>query len=242
MLITTRGIVFNQVKYGETSIIARIYTEQSGLESFLIRGARSRHARIRAAHLQHLSLVELEYNRRSNKEIQHLKNLKIAHPFRDIPFNVKKSAIAVFLNEVLYKAIREEEPNPALFTFLFNAIQFLDLKSGSIRLFHHLFLILLSRHLGFFPRDNYSESHAYFDLQEGEFTRIEAPGDLVGERKVSGMLHGLMQMNFDDLDGNPSDAASRQELLELLLRYYRLHIPGFVNIKSHHVLSEVFGK
>jgi DNA repair protein RecO (recombination protein O) len=242
MLLTTRGIVFNQVKYGETSIIARIYTEHSGLQSFLIRGARSRHSRIRSAHLQHLSLVELEFNQRSNKEIQHLKSLKIAHPFRDIPFNVKKSAVAVFLNEILFKVIREEEANPALFSYLFNTIQFLDLKAGHVGLFHHLFLIQLSRHLGFFPRNNFSGQHIHFDLQEGEFTASESHGELVGNQRVSEMLHDLMQLNFDDLDGRSTDSALKQELLDLLLRYYRLHIPGFGTIRSHLVLSEVFGK
>ncbi len=242
MLLTTRGIVFNQVKFGETSIIARIYTEDGGIQSFLVRGARSRHARIRSAHLQHLSLVELEFNLRGNKEIQHLKNLKIAYPFRDIPFNMKKSAIAVFLNEILYKVIREEEANPGLFAYLYNAIQFLDLHAGSIGLFHHLFLIGLSRHLGFFPRDNYSEHHTLFDLQEGEFTGSGGQAELTGGPGASRMLHELMQMNFEDLGGLQSDNALRLELLEMLLRYYRLHIPGFGHVKSHLVLTEVFGK
>lgn len=242
MLLTTRGIVFNQVKYGETSIIAKIYTRHSGLQSFLIRGARSKHARIRSAHLQHLTLIEMEVNQRSNKEIQYLKSLKILHPFRDIPFNVKKSAIAVFLNEVLYKVIREEEPNPELFSFLFNGIQLLDLKTGSLSLFHHLFLVRLSRYLGFYPRDNRSSRLENFNLQEGEFTDVSGTENLIATPPLSHYLHELMLINFEDLDGLVIPAASRQGLLEMLLNYYRLHIPGFVNVKSHLVLAEVFSK
>lgn len=242
MLLTTRGIVFNQVKYGESSIIAKIYTEHSGLQSFLIKGARSRHAKIRPAHLQHLTLVEMEVSERSNRDIQYIKSLKIACPFRDIPFNVKKSAIAVFLNEVLFKVIREEEANPELFSFLFNAIQFLDLKTGSLGLFHHLFLVRLSRFLGFFPSDNYSERFCYFDLQEGEFCTGPGPAGMIAGHDPSKLLHDLLQLSFEDLDGAGVPPAVRHELLELILDYYRMHIPGFTNIKSHLVLAEVFGK
>jgi DNA repair protein RecO (recombination protein O) len=242
MLLTTRGIVFNQVKYGETSIIAKIYTEQSGLQSFLIRGARSKHARIRAAHLQHLALLELEVNQRSNKDIQYLKSLKIAHPFREIPFNVKKSAIAMFLNEVLYKVIREEETNPELFRFLFNAIQFLDLKTGTLGLFHHLFLVRLSRYLGFYPRDNYTGRLTNFNLQEGEFTDTTGPENLIAPANLGGHLHDLMQVSFEELNGLSIGPAERQGLLEMLLNYYRLHVPGFSTVKSHMVLAEVFSQ
>ncbi len=241
MLQTTRGIVFNQVKYGETSIIAKIYTESLGLQSYLIRGARSRKAKIRPAHLQHLTLVELEMNQRRNREIQHLKSLKITYPFRDIPFNIKKSAVLIFLNEVLYKVIREEEPNHELFVFLFNAIQFLDLKEGNIGVFHHLFLIRLSEFLGFLPRDSYSKSTPNFDLQEGEFTAVKGPDKLIAKPPLSHLLHELLSVNFDALDSVNIPTGMRKKILEMILNYYRLHVPGLLNIKSHLILTEVFG-
>lgn len=240
MLQATRGIVFNQVRYGETSIIAKIYTEQSGLQSFLVRGARSKKAKIRSAHLQHLTLVEVELNQRNNKSIQHLKSLKIAVPFRDIPFNMQKSAVVVFLNEILQKVIREEEPNPALFEFLFQAIQVLDLKPGSVSLFHHHFLILLTRYLGFFPRNNYSDERPNFNLEEGKFTAQEGPAGLFFGPPHSKNLATLAQARFETLDSLHLRAKERNELLELLLNYYRLHVPGLKEIKSHAVLTEVF--
>jgi len=242
MLQTTRGIVFNQVKYGETSIIAKIYTEQLGLQSYLIRGARSRKAKIRTAHLQHLTLIELEVNQRRNKEIQHLKSLKITYPFRDIPFNMKKGAVVIFLTEVLYKVIREEEPNQELFSFLYNAIQFLDLKEGNIGAFHYLFLIRLSKFLGFFPRDNFSKSIPNFDLQEGEFTAINGPDNRITKPPLSPLLHELLSLNFKGLDKVNIPFEMRNKMLEMILNYYQLHIPGLANIKSHLILSEVFNK
>lgn len=240
MLKTTRGIVLNQVKYGESSIIARIYTEQLGIQSYLIRGARSKKAKIRAAHLQHLTLVELEVNQRVNKDIQHLKSLKIAYPFKDIPFNIKKSAVVVFLNEVLYKVIREEEPNHELFEFLFNAIQFLDLTTGSVGLFHHTFMVILSKFLGFYPRNNYSEGQANFDLEAGEFTSMSGPQQLYATPPVSLAFHEVLIAGIDDMDKLSIPSAVRNGLLEMLINYYRLHVPGLKEIKSYSVLTEIF--
>lgn len=241
MLHSTRGIVLNQVRYGETSIIAKIYTEQLGLQSYIIRGVRSKKAKIRSAHLQHLTLVELEVNQRTNKDLQHLKNLKIAYPFKDIPFNIRKSAVTVFLNEMLYKVIQEEEPNPELFGFLFYAIQFLDLKPGNTSLFHHLFLVRLSKFLGFYPRNNFSESTRNFDLQEGCFTSITGPENLISSPPLSELLHQMLTVNFETIDEVIVPVNLKNPLLEMILNYYRFHVPGLTQIKSHEILSEVFG-
>jgi len=241
MLQTTRGIVFQQLKYSESSVIAKIYTEASGLQSFLIRGVRKKNARIRSAHLQHLTLIELEANLRGNKDIQHLKSLKIAYPFKEIPFDIKKSSIVIFLNEVLNKVVREEESNPELFEFLFHAIQFLDLTEQNIALFHHFFLIKLSRFLGFFPRNNYSESKTNFDLQEGEFTSMTGPDNLIVPLPVSKYLSLLINEKFDTIGSITIPSQQRAAFLDLILNYYRLHIPGVINFKSYTILAEVFG-
>ncbi len=242
MLQTTRGIVFNQVKYSETSVIAKIYTEEFGMQSYLVRGARKSKAKIKSAHLQHLTLVELEVNKRDSKDIQHLKGLKIAYPFQSIPFNIKKSSVIVFLNEVLYKTIKEEESNPELFNFLFNAIQFLDLTEESIAFFHHFFLIQLTRFLGFFPRSNFSEQNKYFDLQEGEFTSMQGPGSLFADLSLSDYLNQLILVNFEEIGSIKGNSQLRNELLEVLINYFRLHIPGISGFKSFEVLKEVFGE
>ena len=41
MITKTRGVVLNYIKYGDTSIICKIYTEQFGLQSYIINGIRN---------------------------------------------------------------------------------------------------------------------------------------------------------------------------------------------------------
>jgi DNA repair protein RecO (recombination protein O) len=241
MLQTTRGIVFQQLKYGESSIIVRIYTESLGLQSYMIRGFRRKSSRIRPAHLQHLTLVELEVNQRDNKSLQHLKELRVVFPYSTLPFDVKKSAVAVFLNEILNKTIREEEANPGLFRFLESSFQFLDTMTGSISLFHHAFLIRLSKFLGFFPKDNYTPERSGFNLLEGEFTSGTGPKNTIAPPDIGKSLHRLLNLDFERMGTLRLKSSVRQELLEMLLNYYRHHVPGLTSIKSAEILKEVFG-
>lgn len=238
MLHSTRGIVFHQVKYSETSIIAKIYTEQFGLKSYLFRGARKKKSNTQAALLQHLNLLELEVYQREKKEIQQVKEIKMAYPFKTIPYDIRKSSILIFLNEILYQVIREEEPNPDLFQFLYQAIQLLDNKEKNLASFHFIFLIQLTRFLGFFPRNNYSDTHHTFNLSEGEFSSMSLPGNYFAPSPYGRLLSQIMELQPDASYSIPSPV--RNSLLEIILNYYKLHVPGMKDIKSLDVLKSIF--
>ena len=47
-LAKTNGIVLHQIKYGDSSIIVRIYTEEFGMQSYLIRGVKSKKSKIKS--------------------------------------------------------------------------------------------------------------------------------------------------------------------------------------------------
>ncbi|MCD4664768.1 MAG: DNA repair protein RecO [Bacteroidales bacterium] len=169
MLHKTRGIVLNKVKYSETSLIVKIYTELFGLQSYLIRGIRNKKSKIKPSLLQHLALIELIVYHKEKKSIQHIKEIKSAYQFKSVPFDIRKSSIIIFLNEILYKVIKEEESNKSLFEFLFNTIQILDINEKGVSDFHLIFLVQLTKFLGFFPKNNFSKTRDNFNLEDGEF-------------------------------------------------------------------------
>lgn len=240
MLQSTRGIVFHQIKYSETSIIAKIYTEQFGLQSFMVRGARKKHAKIKASQLQHLALVDLEIIRKESKDLHIIKELKIRFPFQSIPLDIRKSTILIFLNEVLYKVIKEEESNPELFEYIQNAILILDLKTSHFSTIHFLFLIHLTRFLGFFPKNNYSESNPNFDLEEGLFNNSMGPDSLIALEPYSTYISTMCDTSFEKIDELQIKSAHKNKLLEIILNFYKLHLPGINEFKSHTVLQSVF--
>lgn len=239
MLHNTPGIVLHQVKYSESSVIAKIYTELFGLQSYMIRGIHSKKSKIKSALLQHLTLVDLVVYHKAKNNIHNIREIKIAYPFQSIPYNIHKSSIAVFINEILYHVIKEEEANDDLFKFLFNAIQILDLKESNFTAFHYLFLIQLSKYLGFFPKTNYSVKNSNFDLEDGKFTNQKGPENLYIPPPYSTYISDLSLHSFENLENIKISATHRNQLIEILLNYYRLHLPVPLKIKSHLVLQTV---
>jgi len=239
MLYKTRGIVLNSVKYSETSLIIKIYTEEFGLQSYMVRGVRSKSAKIKPALLQNLSLVDLEVYHKEKKSIQTIKELRPGYTFSSIPFNMKKSAVAVFINEILYKAIREEEQNTELFRFIYESVKLLDMEPGLNPNFHLLFMVHLTKFLGFFPKNNFSDQTNTFDLQEGVFKKQDLPGELLLIMPGTGYLNNLINGTFDKLSTLQIPSKIRTLLLDNLIKYYTLHLPGFGNVKSHIVMKEV---
>jgi len=105
MISKTKGIVFHQLKYSETSFIVKIYTQEFGLQSYLIKGARNKKSKIRPALLQHLSLLELIVTHKEKSNLQHIREIRSAHQYSNLPFDMIKSSITLFVNELLLKSI-----------------------------------------------------------------------------------------------------------------------------------------
>ena len=120
MLSATEGIVLNTIKYGESSIISHIFTRDYGRHSYILSGSRTKKSKHRTAGLQALFLVDVEVYQKQSREIQRIKSVKISRTYQTVPFDVRKSAQAIFLAEVLTKCLREQESYPELFDFIKN--------------------------------------------------------------------------------------------------------------------------
>jgi DNA repair protein RecO (recombination protein O) len=239
MIAKTKGIVFHQLKYSETSLIVKIYTRELGLQSYLIKGARSKKSKISLALLQHLSLLEMVASHKEKNQLQYIKEIRSAHQYTSIPYDMTKSSITLFVNELLMKAIREEETNTDLFDYIFQSMQWLDLAGSGFVNFHLVFAIQLTRYLGFYPRGVFSPSTPYFDLEEGGFENRKPvhPNRLHGqEAEKLSMLTGY---SFDTIEEVKLNHESRNKLLDQIIHYYQLHLPNFGELKSLDVLRTV---
>lgn len=240
MNIKTRGIVFHHLKYSDTSLIATIYTEASGRKSFLIKGVYRHKAQVKPGFFQPLTLLQMEMSISAKRELQRIKEISPSPILTNLYSNVNKQAIVYFIAEVLYKTVKEEEPNPALFEFLDHSIQYLDVSETNVANFHLVFLAQLSRFLGFFPLDNYSETDILFDTLNGSFVPEIMTNEFTFGKRISARFHELINLNFENAGSISLNRTERVELLEILLELYRLHLHGHLNIQSLQVLKELF--
>lgn len=220
MLFKTRGIVFRFTKYGETSIIVNIFTESFGLQSYIVNGVRSKSAKNKIALFQPLTLLELVVYNKENANIKRIKELKCVHPFQSLSTDIKKSTIAMFMVEIMNKTIKEESHTGDFFSFLFNSIQTLDLLEENVENFHLIFLLKLSRYLGF-----------------GAHSVSEVLGHrMIGddEEKLLAILLTLNLQESVKMTGH-----QRKNLLEVLLLFYADHLDYLGEIRSIPILREV---
>ena len=237
MIHSTRGIVLKTFKYSENSVIAKIYTEQFGLRSYIVKGMSGKSNQGKKALLQGMSLLEMVVYEKATGNLQNIKEMDAAHTFSNIPFDIRKSTILMFMNEVLYKCIGEEVANGPMFLFLFNQLIELDESQDNISGFHLQFLIRFTKYLGFMPRNNYNESNPYFDLQEGAFIADVPFHNNYIHKDLSLQMSRLLDRKHPVFKGQ---AIERNELLQKIILYYSLHVPSFGDLKSFEVLKQVF--
>ena len=241
MLIKTRGIILRSIKYGETSIIADIYTEQQGLRSYIISGVRTAKARYSAGLLQIMSLVDMVAYHRAEKDLNRIKEIKSAYLYQQLPFNIVKSSVGQFMAELAQKTIHEPEQNQALFNFLFHAFQYLDQNPNPVANYHLQFMLQLSGYLGFLPHGIHSESTPYFDQQEGLFLATPPPHRYYLNPNFSAQLSTLLQLDFEHGHECQISKQERKLLLNAIIDYYRLHIDNFPTLHAHEILVTVLG-
>jgi DNA repair protein RecO (recombination protein O) len=240
MLTKTRAIALHHIKYSDTSVILTAYTEAFGRLSFMLQGIRRKNSKMNLNLFQPLFLTELEVYHKEQRELQKIREATNAYPFQSIPYDYRKRTIALFIAEVLYKSLQEEESSPELFGFLFNHIKMLDLKEEGIGNFHLYFLVHLTKYLGFFPQNNYSVSLPFFDMQNGKFTALKPLHNHYLEPSNSEYLHELLKSSGKQHQDLRISRESRLQILHGLLDFYYLHNPGMGHIKSFEILKETF--
>lgn len=240
MLHTAKGVVLHHVRYKENSAIVYIYTDIFGRQAYLANSIKGKKAQFRSNLLQPLSLLEIEAYHKEKRELQRLKEIRNYIPYQSITVDPYKRSQAMFLAEILYKVLREEDPNPDLFDFLEHSLQFLDLAEQYTVNFHLLFLVQLTRYLGFYPDKLYGKNQYLFDMRNGDFKEaIDLHPDFFDESS-SAVLNALLNTNFESLRGLKINHEERIRFLEFLMDFYRLHVSGFGKVRSLAVLNEIF--
>lgn len=239
MLHKTRAIVFKTTDYGESSVIVQLFTERFGLQSYIINGVKRPKAKITRNMLQPLHLLEVVVYHKANAGIQRIAELKNAPVLSSMPYDVVKSCIAIFLNEVLYKAIKQQGEDENLFEFIFSSIEWLDHQAEGLANFHLLFLIQLTRYLGFYPDVASGANADYFDIKDGVFSRYKPNSVSYLSPPYTRHFYQLIACSFEDCPQLKIGNDERRYLLNKLLEYYAMHIESFGNVRSLGVLEDV---
>lgn len=227
MLTSTPGLVLHTTPYGESSVVARVFTRQLGARSYMVKGVRTARSRVKQNLLQPLSSLDMVVYDSLDDTLGHIRELSPRRPVP--PPDAVGNALRFFMTEVLYRALREAEPMPDFWDYV---DQSASLVQEPVRDIPVRFLLQVSYYLGVSPLDNYTPHTPYFDLQLGRFAA--SPVETTLSAPLSASLHAY-------LTGDPNSEASalRHQLLDALLAYFQLHLSGFRNFASHEILHTI---
>ncbi|WP_397445075.1 DNA repair protein RecO [Polaribacter sp. R77954] len=237
-IVTTKAIVLSSLKYGDTSLIVKCYTENDGIKSYMLRGIlKPKKKGIKAAYFQPLTQLQIVAKHNSKNTLNSIKEVQVIQPYKTIHADIVKQSVVFFLSEVLASSIQEEEQNKTLYSYLETAFTWLDVHD-KIANFHLLFLLNLTGFLGFYP-DMSQTNKAGFNLLEGVFSDDIQDKNVIHHNNFH-QFKKLLGINFDAIENVSYSKDERQLVLQTIIKYFKLHLGSFREPKSLQVLETVF--
>lgn len=235
-----RGVVLHSVKYGESSMIVYMLTDTCGRQTYMVQGVRSGKSKgNKAALFQPMFLLDFVGLESPKMEMHRLKEVRPAMPFASVPYDIRKSTISLFMAEVLYRLVREVEPESPLFGFVCGAVEALDRLEEGAANFHLWFLVRLSYYLGFYPGNEYI-SGSWFDMQEGMFTPVMPSHRMMFDRDNAAVMNSFMECDVKDIGKVKLSRERRSSFMTAVLAYFGYHLDAVSQVRSVQILKEVF--
>ena len=236
-ILETKAIVLSSLKYGDTSLIIRCYTQDFGLKSFIAKGVFTKKKRNTSLYFP-LAEIDLSFQPKSNEQqLVFLKSAQTSYYYESLHFHPIKSAIVFFLAEILNLVLKEESSNQEVYFYIEHSLKEFDQKKEDFADFHLIFLLQLSHFLGFYP--NLEQDGNLFDLENGFFSNSNSSINMLKASETV-LFKKLLELNFTEDSKNTFNQPQRSLLLEILVKYYQIHTTNFKKPKSLQVLHELF--
>lgn len=230
------AILLRKIKYGEKNLILQTFTREEGSKAFFI-GSSLTQGKSKAS-LPALSVLDIVAIK-GKGDLMRVKEIQLIQKNYELISNVHKASLLMFINEVLIKSIGDYNQDEELFDFIAASIQLLDHQKENEVNFHLKFMLELSKHLGFYPNGQYSESNSIFDLFEGCFV----PGLPIHQASLSPEIAVIFDklLSCSMITSNEVQMTNkdRRAILSGIIDYYRIHLEKFEELKSKEVLETV---
>ena len=237
---TTRAIVLRIIRYADNRVIISFFTEHYGLLSAVVRVKHGRNAGCPAALMQLLGELEFCVDFKASADLQKISNISVATPWIDMPYNPIKVSMSIFLADFLYHTLRNEGENAALFSFLEKSLRWFDESEHGFVNFHLILILRLTRFLGIWPTLEGRSRDKIYDLKSACYSfHLPDHGQYL-DAEVARWIPVLLHTDYSNMYRLRLDRSKRWHMLDILLRYYRLHVPAFGELQSMDVLRELF--
>ena len=220
MINKTKGLVLNYIKYGDSSIICKIFTDSFGLQSYIINGIRNSKSKSIALY-QPLNILHMVVYHKKSSGIHRIKEAKLDVIYRSIHNDMKKISVCFFVSEFLSKILNNEDNQDDKFNFIQNSLIEFDKLNINFSNFHIQFLIKLSR---------------YYGIDIISFSQLNNTNH--SEKQINEFIQKCIDSSYK---GNiNSNNILRNKVINLIIEYFSNHLEINIKLKSTEVLKEIF--
>ena len=239
MIIDDEILIFHALRYSDDQLIVEGLARNYGRVSFVVRISHAPRAKVRHVIFQPMAVLEVQWEEKPRAKLMRPIAPRVSQPWSSLHTSPIKAAITLFLAEFLLQVCRHEQSGELFFDYLLHSLTWLDTAEEGFANFHLLFLMRLAQFLGIAPNTS-DTGLTFFDLMAAEFVS-RAPAHayyIYGDEARA--FEQLLRMNFSTMHLFQLTRTQRNRILELILTYYRLHIPSLPELKSWEVLREIF--
>ncbi len=226
MIIHTSVIVLKSFPYGDTSLIARCFSEDRGKISLIVKGARSKKSP-KSAQFQPLSYIGVIYYNKPNRELQVLSKVNFRESWPKIVEDLRSVTLSMAILEMTEKTLLDEDPHPGLFKALVDTLRAFNESKADPNILFWFYECALLTHLGFQP-----------NLDKREFPGLTLTDPNAGPN--SGLI--LASLLAEDIENLPTDKVTptdRKIIGDYLWSSLRYHFDELARIKSMDVARKI---
>lgn len=230
----------HSIPYNDKYSIVYMYTEAFGRASYLVSRSRGKKTAVSKALFLPLSVLEMEVEHLNKRELHRIKEAKPYVALSKVFCDPVKNVLALFLAEVLFRVVKETEPDERLFDYLYRSICLLEEVEKGVANYHLVFLLGLLHYMGIFPNVEAHRAGYYFDMLDGEFIDHIPMHRHYLSREESAFFARLLRISYENMSLYGFSRQERVDIIQRILEYYRLHLPEFAEIKSLAVMQSLF--
>jgi len=242
MLIKTQGIVLRPVRYGDTSLVVTVFTNEMGLKAFMVKGVRSSSSgKNKAAYFQPGTILDMVVAETAGRSMHYIREFSASYIYSNIHQDVVRNSIMLFSVEVLLRLLPENAHFPALFSVSRTFLIALDnAPASNVANFPLWFLLQCGRLLGYELNGRFAEDMPYLNREDGGFSShppSSAPYTTTEDARL--MSEMLMAADTADIASFTAGSESRYRLIDWYIAFLQQYTGHFGNIRSLVILRSL---
>ncbi len=217
----TEAIVLKKFRYGDTSLIATLFTKDFGKFNTVIKGARSLKSKYRGI-FETTNHIKIIFNKKENRELQTISKSELLNSFPKIKNEIEKLLISFRLVELVNKLFYQYDKNENTFILLKDTLNSLANFSKEPSIILLYFQVKIAKNIGIHFVDKEDKENL---IKDETFSTVHT---LKLDRNEFFYIQNLYNQEFKSLNKFQITTNLLYKLIDfmdvhLLSNYYSIH-------------------